>query len=204
MTNFTLEEVLELYVKKCEDVARLDNIIEKLQDHIDKLLQAHLKLGKNRNTHLNRKIKLYEQRKVLRQVNQELVDEVQELKGMMSREMQRNRELLKEIDDLKSQLTPDQSSGVNPDYDSNLNDLPQEYVNPDYDAITQPAGTTPTIPLSCTPGWGQLGFLDPELGFMSIRPTSKITIKSDPGPAPNTNITSAKNNQPRLEDQNWG
>jgi len=188
VTNFTLEEVLELYVKKCEDVARLDNIIEKLQDQIDKLLQAHLKLGKNRNTHLNRKIKLYEQRKVLRRVNQELVDEVQELKGMMSREMRRNRELQREIDDLKSQLTPDQSSGV----------------NPDYDAITQPAGTTPVVPLSCTPGWGQLGFLDPELGFMSIRPTSKITIKSDPGPAPNTNITSAKNNQPRLEDQNWG
>ena len=172
MTKITLKD----YRAKCQEVDKLKNIVEKLQDQIDKLLQAHLKLGKNRNTHLNRKIKLYEQRKVLRQVNQELVDEVQELKGMMSREMRRNRELQKEIDDLKSQLTPDQSSGV----------------NPDYDAITQPAGTTPVVPLSCTPGWGQLGFLEPDLSFMTIRPTSKLTIKSDLGTTPDSNITSDK------------
>jgi len=143
------------------------------------------------NDLLEKIIDLYHEKKTqlsrISDICEKLKDQNEKLVDRHFADAQEIQQLREEIDDLRTQLDPDPSE-VNPDYDSDLNDLPISDVNPDYDSIIQPAGTTPTVPLSCAPGFG-LGISQPDLSFMTIRPPNKLTIKSDIGPAPVSNIT---------------
>jgi len=114
-THFTLKEIFNIYHDKCNELDRIQNINDKLIEQNEKLISTNIMylneiqelkkqkddLRKNRNIHLNRKLKLYDERKVLNSIIDTQQDEIQELKGIVSREMKKNRELNKSYTDLK-------------------------------------------------------------------------------------------------------
>jgi len=85
-TEFSLNDLLDAYHVKCKELEHIRRIKDLLTDQNEKLIKSnfesekvkeletelsllrakHIELGKNRNIHLNRKIKLYEQRKELK------------------------------------------------------------------------------------------------------------------------------------------
>jgi cell shape-determining protein MreC len=92
-TNFTLRDLFEVYHEKCNEIDRLkhqnellidntlksidlENQINDLKNENEKLKKDLKELGKNRNIHLNRKIILYNQRMVLNEIIDDLLDEV--------------------------------------------------------------------------------------------------------------------------------
>lgn len=114
-THFTLKEIFNVYHDKCNELDRIQNINDKLIEQNEKLINTNIMysneiqelkkqkddLRKNRNIHLNRKFKLYDERKVLNNIIDTQQDEIQELKGIVSREMKKNRELNNSYKDLK-------------------------------------------------------------------------------------------------------
>ena len=114
-THFTLKEIFNIYHDKCNELDRIQNINDKLIEQNEKLINTNIMysneiqelkkqkddLRKNRNIHLNRKFKLYDERKVLNNIIDTQQDEIQELKGIVSREMKKNRELNNSYKDLK-------------------------------------------------------------------------------------------------------
>ena len=106
-THFTLKEIFNVYHDKCNEIDRIQNINDKLIEQNEKLINTNIMysneiqelkkqkddLRKNRNIHLNRKLKLYDERKVLNSIIDTQQDEIQELKGIVSREMKKNRGL---------------------------------------------------------------------------------------------------------------
>lgn len=114
-THFTLKEIFNVYHDKCNELDRIQNINDKLIEQNEKLINTNIMysneiqelkkqkddLRKNRNIHLNRKFKLYDERKVLNSIIDTQQDEIQELKGIVSREMKKNRELNNSYKDLK-------------------------------------------------------------------------------------------------------
>ena len=73
ITHFTLKEIFEVYHDKCNELDRIQNINDKLIEQNEKLINTNI---------------MY-------------LDEIQELKGIVSREMKKNRELNKSYTDLK-------------------------------------------------------------------------------------------------------
>jgi hypothetical protein len=159
VTKITLKD----YRAKCQEVDKLKNIIEKLEDQISRMVENNwntdfsaensdyakkiAKLKRDVNRHHKWMWKYYNRMRTAEGLNVQYLDEIQELKGMVSSEMRKNRELTEKLE--------------------------------------QP------VTLSATPGWGMMEY-EPDLSFMTIRPTSKLTIKSDLGPTPDSNITSDK------------
>ena len=106
-THFTLKEIFNVYHDKCNELDLIQNINDKLIEQNEKLINTNIMysneiqelkkqkddLRKNRNIHLNRKLKLYDERKVLNSIIDTQQDEIQELKGIVSREMKKNRGL---------------------------------------------------------------------------------------------------------------
>jgi len=115
ITHFTLKEIFDVYHDKCNELDRIQHINDKLIEQNEKLISTNIMysneiqelkkqkddLRKNRNIHLNRKLKLYEERIVLNSIIDTQQDEIQELKGIVSREMKKNRELNNSYKDLK-------------------------------------------------------------------------------------------------------
>lgn len=72
-THFTLKEIFEVYHDKCNEIDRIQHINDKLIEQNEKLINTNI---------------MY-------------LDEIQELKGIVSREMKKNRELNNSYKDLK-------------------------------------------------------------------------------------------------------
>ncbi|CAB4181716.1 hypothetical protein UFOVP1071_57 [uncultured Caudovirales phage] len=109
-TNFTLKELFEVYHDKCKELDRvmeikdllvdqneklientldsihLENQIDELKNENEKLKRDLKDLGKNRNVHLNRKLKLYEERIELNLIIEDLKAECSELRRDLDRE----------------------------------------------------------------------------------------------------------------------
>jgi hypothetical protein len=162
-------------MSKRKKIKLLKRVNRVLNDQIDKLVLNHF--SSNEVKDLNQEIgilkhELEESERwkdavvdTWKQSNDRLQDEIQELKGIVSSEMRKNRELEKEIEELRSQR-----------------DTYVPEINPhDSGSVTQPAGTTPVVPLSCTPGWGQLGFLDPWAEFRPVKPVSTSNDSNSQG-----------------------
>ena len=71
-THFTLKEIFNVYHDKCNEIDRIQNINDKLIEQNEKLINTNI---------------MY-------------LDEIQELKGIVSREMKKNRELNNSYKDL--------------------------------------------------------------------------------------------------------
>jgi len=153
-TEFSLNDLLDAYHVKCRELEHIRRIKDLLTDQNEKLIKSnfesekvkeletelsllrvkHIELGKNRNVHLNRKIKLYEQRKELKTeiaVLQAHIEEQEDYKNELVKIWQDSHDkLIKElhesnarVKELEERINPHQYSGINSGYDSNNNDV---------------------------------------------------------------------------------